>query len=220
MKLNRYIDHTLLKATATPAEIEQLCREAIEYDFFSVCVNSCYVKQAAEILKNTSVSVCTVVGFPLGAMSPEAKVFETQQALKDGASEIDMVLNVGLLKAGQYDAVRQEIADIKQVVGSRILKVILETCYLTDQEKEKACMICVEAGADFVKTSTGFGNGGATLSDVALMKSCVQNKAQVKASGGVRDAATTLAFIEQGATRIGASNGIAIVTGQQAKNNY
>lgn len=218
--LNRYIDHTLLKATATPSQIEALCQEALQYHFFSVCVNSCYVKLAASLLKGSDVAVCTVVGFPLGASSTEAKIFETEQALKDGATEIDMVLNVGLLKAKMYDKIRQEIASIKNVVGSRILKVILETCYLTDEEKEKACTLCVEAGADFVKTSTGFGTGGATIEDVQLMAKTVGNNAKVKASGGVKDTPTAITFIENGASRIGTSNGIAIVSGEQPTEDY
>lgn len=218
--LNRYIDHTLLKATATPSQIEALCQEALQHHFFSVCVNSCYVKLAASLLKGSDVAVCTVVGFPLGASSTEAKIFETEQALKDGATEIDMVLNVGLLKAKMYDKIRQEIASIKNVVGSRILKVILETCYLTDEEKEKACTLCVEAGADFVKTSTGFGTGGATIEDVQLMAKTVGNNAKVKASGGVKDTPTAIAFIKNGASRIGTSNGITIVSGEQPTEDY
>ncbi|MFK8268058.1 deoxyribose-phosphate aldolase [Capnocytophaga cynodegmi] len=213
MKLNKFIDHTLLKANATISEIETLCKEAVMYDFFSVCVNSAFVPYVKEFLKGTDINVCSVVGFPLGAMSLKSKVFETEQALADGANEIDMVINVGLLKSGEVDKVREEIAQIKKVCGNNVLKVILETCYLTDEEKKLACKLSVEAGADFVKTSTGFGTGGATLSDVQLMKEAVNGKAKIKASGGVRDFQTAKQYIDLGVERIGTSNGIAIVTG-------
>ncbi|GIM55119.1 deoxyribose-phosphate aldolase [Capnocytophaga cynodegmi] len=213
MKLNKFIDHTLLKANATISEIETLCKEAVTYDFFSVCVNSAFVPYAKDFLKGTDINVCSVVGFPLGAMSLKSKVFETEQALADGANEIDMVINVGLLKSGEVDKVREEIAQIKKVCGNNVLKVILETCYLTDEEKRLACKLSVEAGADFVKTSTGFGTGGATLSDVQLMKEAVNGKAKIKASGGVRDFQTAKQYIDLGVERIGTSNGIAIVTG-------
>ncbi|MDO4230002.1 MAG: deoxyribose-phosphate aldolase [Capnocytophaga sp.] len=217
MKINKFIDHTLLKATATISEIENLCKEAVTYDFFSVCVNSAFVPYAKEFLQGTNVKICSVVGFPLGAMSSEAKVFETQQAITSGADEIDMVLNVGLLKSGAKEKVREEIAFIKKVCGEKVLKVILETCYLTDAEKLLACQLSVEAGADFVKTSTGFGSGGATLADVALMKEAVNGKAKIKASGGVRDYQTAMDYINAGVQRIGTSNGIAIVTGSKGE---
>ncbi|ATA68594.1 deoxyribose-phosphate aldolase [Capnocytophaga cynodegmi] len=213
MKLNKFIDHTLLKANATISEIETLCKEAVTYDFFSVCVNSAFVPYAKDFLKGTDINVCSVIGFPLGAMSLKSKVFETEQALADGANEIDMVINVGLLKSGEVDKVREEIAQIKKACGNNVLKVILETCYLTDEEKKLACKLSVEAGADFVKTSTGFGTGGATLSDVQLMKEVVNGKAKIKASGGVRDFQTAKQYIDLGVERIGTSNGIAIVTG-------
>ncbi|GIJ95779.1 deoxyribose-phosphate aldolase [Capnocytophaga stomatis] len=213
MKLNKYIDHTLLKANATVSEIETLCKEAITHDFFSVCVNSGYVSYAKEFLKGTNVNVCSVVGFPLGAMSTRSKVFETEQAIADGADEIDMVINVGWLQSGEVDKVREEIALIKKACGNKVLKVILETCYLTDDEKRLACKLSVEAGADFVKTSTGFGTGGATLSDVQLMKEAVDGKAKIKASGGVRDFKTAMQYVDLGVQRIGTSNGIAIVSG-------
>ncbi|GJQ07560.1 deoxyribose-phosphate aldolase [Capnocytophaga cynodegmi] len=213
MKINKFIDHTLLKATATISEIETLCKEAVTYDFFSVCVNSAFVPYAKDFLKGTDINVCSVVGFPLGAMSLKSKVFETEQALADGANEIDMVINVGLLKSGEVDKVREEIAQIKKACGSNVLKVILETCYLADEEKRLACKLSVEAGADFVKTSTGFGAGGATLSDVQLMREAVNGKAKIKASGGVRDFQTAKQYIDLGVERIGTSNGIAIVTG-------
>lgn len=216
MKLNKLIDHTLLKATATIAEIETLCKEAVEYDFYSVCVNSAYVATAKKFLEGTTVKVCSVVGFPLGAMQSKAKLFETEQALADGADEIDMVINVGWLKSGEIDKVREEIAALKAAVGSnRVLKVIIETCYLTDEEKRLACQLALDAKADFVKTSTGFGTGGATLADVKLMKESVQGHAKIKASGGVRDYETAIQYINLGVQRIGTSNGIAILKGEK-----
>ena len=216
MKLNKLIDHTLLKATATIAEIETLCKEAVEYDFYSVCVNSAYVATAKKFLEGTTVKVCSVVGFPLGAMQSKAKLFETEQALADGADEIDMVINVGWLKSGEIDKVREEIAALKAAVGSnRVLKVIIETCYLTDEEKRLACQLVLDAKADFVKTSTGFGTGGATLADVKLMKESVQGHAKIKASGGVRDYETAIQYINLGVQRIGTSNGIAILKGEK-----
>ena len=220
MKLEKYIDHTLLKATATISEIETLCKEAITYNFFSVCVNSAYVSHAKRFLKGTDINVCSVVGFPLGMMSTRSKVFETEQAIADGANEIDMVINVGLLKSGEVDKVREEIVLIKKACGNRVLKVILETCYLTDDEKRLACKLSVEAGADFVKTSTGFGTGGATPEDVVLMKDVVSGKAKIKASGGVRDFQTAKKYIDLGVERIGTSNGIAIVTGGESSSGY
>lgn len=213
MRIEKYIDHTLLKPTATSFDIEKLCQEAIEYKFFSVCVNSCNVSLASELVKNSDVKVCSVVGFPLGAMSTRSKIFETERALFNGADEIDMVLNIGWLKDKRINEVLQEIDFIKKETGNRILKVILETCYLTDAEKKLACKICVDAGADFVKTSTGFGTGGATIEDVKLMINSVNGDAKIKASGGIRDRATALEYIYLGVDRIGTSNGIAIVTG-------
>jgi len=216
MELNKLIDHTLLKATATIADIETLCKEAVEYDFYSVCVNSCYVATAKNFLAGTDIKVCSVVGFPLGAMSAKAKYFETGEALSDGADEIDMVLNVGLLKSGEVNKVLDEIISLKRCVGeNRVLKVILETCYLTDEEKRLACRMALDAKADFVKTSTGFGSGGATLADVKLMKECVQGKAKIKASGGIRDYETAMQYVNLGVQRIGTSNGIAILKGEK-----
>ncbi len=214
INLEKYIDHTLLKPTATFNEIEKLCQEAIDYQFFSVCVNSGYVPFAKQILKNTDVKVCSVVGFPLGAMSPLAKIYETSQALKDGADEIDMVMNVGYFKTGQIAKVLDEITQIKRETDKKILKVILETCFLSDEQKKLACQVCLDAGADFVKTSTGFGSGGATPQDVILMRDIVAGKAKVKASGGIRDQKTALEYIALGVERIGTSNGIAIVKGE------
>ncbi|MGB1309535.1 MAG: deoxyribose-phosphate aldolase [Oceanihabitans sp.] len=222
MKLNQFIDHTLLKATATKEDIIQLCKEAKEHRFFSVCVNSCYISLAKEQLKNSDVKVCSVIGFPLGAMSTKAKVAETKEALKNGADEIDMVLNIGLLKSKDFDAVWQDIEAVKKVMPNQTLKVILETCYLEELEIIKASELAIHSGADFIKTSTGFGTGGATLHDVKLMKSVAANcNTKIKASGGIRDTKTAQAYINIGVERIGTSNGIAIVTGNSSEeNNY
>lgn len=205
MDIAKYIDYTLLKATATPADIEKLCKEALEYGFYSVCVNSGYVPLAAQLLKDTDTKVCTVVGFPLGAMSTQAKLYETSVALTQGAQEIDMVLNVGLFLSGNVAKVLEEIALLKQETGDRVLKVIIETCYLNDEQKRLASQVCVDAGADFVKTSTGFGTGGATLADVQLIREIVGDRAKIKASGGIRDKQTALQYISLGVDRIGAS---------------
>ena len=213
MEINKYIDHTLLKATTTKDEIIKLCNEAKEYNFYAVCVNSGIVKFAADQLKGTDIKVASVVGFPLGAMSDKAKIFEAKKAIEDGASEIDMVINIGALKDKDYDYVKNEIKGIKEAIGSNVLKVIIETCYLTEEEKIKACELSLESNADFVKTSTGFGTGGATYEDVALMKTIPGDKAEVKASGGVRDLATAKKYIELGATRLGTSSGIEILKG-------
>lgn len=211
--LNKYFDHTLLKPEATVDQIEKLCKEALEYDFYSVCVNSCYVSLAKELLSGSDVKVAAVVGFPLGAMTPASKVFETEEALKDGASEIDMVINVGALKDGSEDYV---LADIKGVCKKAkeyggIVKVIIETCLLTDEEKVLACELSRAAGADFVKTSTGFSTGGATKEDVKLMKDTVGDQLQVKASGGIRDYDKVMEMIEAGADRIGASASVQVM---------
>lgn len=205
MNLAKYIDYTLLKATATPAQIEKLCQEARQYGFFSVCVNSGYVPLVAQALKGSEVKVCTVVGFPLGAMSTQGKLHETSTALAEGADEVDMVINLGLLLSGQTAKVRDEIALLKKETADKVLKVIIETCYLTDEQKRLASQLCVEAGADFVKTSTGFGTAGATLADVQLIKKVVGDKALIKASGGIRDRETALQYIALGVSRIGAS---------------
>ena len=205
MDIAKYIDYTLLKATATPANIEKLCKEALEYGFYSVCVNSGYVPLAAEQLKGSKVNVCTVVGFPLGAMSTQAKLYETSVALSQGVQEIDMVLNVGLFLSGNVAKVLDEIALLKQETGDRVLKVIIETCYLNDDQKRLASQVCVDAGADFVKTSTGFGTRGATLADVQLIREVVGDRAKIKASGGIRDKQTALQYISLGVDRIGAS---------------
>ena len=211
MGLNKYIDHTILKATASSADVQKLCAEAIEHEFYSVCVNGCYVADAKHLLQGTDVKVAAVVGFPLGAMTTAAKVFEAKEAVENGASEIDMVINVAKLKDGEFEYVENEIRQIKEAIGDNVLKVIIETCYLTDEEKVKACELSLAAKADFVKTSTGFGTDGATYEDVKLMKSVVGDNAKVKASGGVRDKETAQKYVDLGAERLGTSSGIEIV---------
>lgn len=211
MGLNKYIDHTILKATASSSDVQKLCEEAIEHEFYSVCVNGCYVADAKQLLQGTDIKVAAVVGFPLGAMTTAAKVFEAKEAVENGASEIDMVINVAKLKDGEFEYVENEIRQIKEAIGDNVLKVIIETCYLTDEEKVKACELSLVAKADFVKTSTGFGTGGATYEDVKLMKSVVGDNAKVKASGGVRDKETAQKYVELGAERLGTSSGIDIV---------
>ena len=211
MGLNKYIDHTILKATASSADVQKLCEEAIEHEFYSVCVNGCYVADAKHLLQGTDVKVAAVVGFPLGAMTTASKVFEAKEAIENGASEIDMVINVAKLKDGEFDYVENEIRLIREAIGNNVLKVIIETCYLTDEEKVKACELSLVAKADFVKTSTGFGTGGATYEDVKLMKSVVGDNAKVKASGGVRDKETAQKYVDLGAERLGTSSGIDIV---------
>lgn len=221
MEISRYIDHTLLKAAAGKKDIKKLCDEAKEYKFYSVCVNGANVAYAYEQVKGTDVKVAAVVGFPLGAMSMESKIFEAKKAVEDGAEEIDMVINIGALKDGDYGYVEKEISGIKKAIGSNVLKVIIETCYLTDDEKRKACELSVNANADFVKTSTGFGTGGATFEDVELMKKTVGDKAKVKASGGVKDLETAKKYIELGVARLGTSSGIEIIKGLEvAKDKY
>lgn len=210
----RYIDHTLLRANATQDEIAQLCYEARTYHFASVCVNPTHVKLAAQLLKGSDVDVCTVIGFPLGASAAAVKAYETQQAIRDGATEIDMVINIGALKSRDYKAVYEDIAAVVATAhaANALVKVIIETALLTDEEKVIASQLSKAAGADFVKTSTGFGPGGATVEDVALMRRVVGPDIGVKASGGVRNYADTQAMIAAGATRIGASAGVAIVS--------
>ena len=208
MKINQYIDHTNLKADASIEDIKTLVDEAMENDFYSVCVNSSNVKLIKDY--NKDVKIAAVVGFPLGAMVKEAKVFEAKNAIENGASEIDMVINIGRLKDKEYDYVESEIREIKEAIGENILKVIIETCLLTDEEKVKACELSVAAGADFVKTSTGFSTGGATVTDVKLMADTVSGRAKVKASGGIHTREEALALIDAGASRIGASKSIDI----------
>jgi len=211
MKYNKLIDHTLLKQDASPEQIIKLCEEAKKFDFMSVCVNPAYVPLAAKCLEGSDVKVCTVIGFPLGMNLTKTKVEEAELCIKQGADEIDMVINVGMLKAGHDDYVKEEIKLLKEVAGSRVLKVIIETCLLTDEEKVRACQLSKEAGADFVKTSTGFSTGGATAHDVALMRKTVGPDMGVKASGGVRTHEDLIAMVEAGANRIGTSNGTKII---------
>lgn len=220
MKLNKYIDHTLLKQNATLPQIEELCKQALEYDFASVCVNPYYVSTCAKILKGSDVKVCTVIGFPLGSNTSKIKALETQDAINNGAQEIDMVLNVSALKNKDYDAVYEDIKAVVEAANGTLVKVILETCLLTKDEIVKACELSMKANAQFVKTSTGFSTGGATVEDVALMAKTVSPLLKVKASGGVRSYQDAMDMIEAGASRIGTSNGIAIMTNQVAKESY
>ncbi len=206
------IDHTLLKPDATAAQVQRLCAEARQYHFHSVCVNPVFVALAHRELEGSGVTACSVIAFPFGATTTAAKAAETRQAVADGAGEIDMVIAIGALKAGDDDYVRRDIAGVKEACGPSALKVIIETCLLTGEEKVKACLLAKEAGADFVKTSTGYGGGGATAEDVALMRRTVGPVLGVKASGGISSFAQALAMVQAGATRIGASSGVAMVT--------
>ena len=223
MKLvNEFIDHTLLKPQATAQDVEKLCREAMEYKFAAVCINSYYVKLCASILQGSDVKICTVVGFPLGASTLETKRFEALKAITEGAREIDMVLNISALKSNEESYVFEDIkslADLCHKQGT-LLKVILETCLLTNEEKVKACELAVMAKADFVKTSTGFSTGGATIEDIKLMRQTVGPTLGVKASGGIKDFATVKAMMDAGATRIGTSSGVEIVRGLVGQNSY
>lgn len=215
--LASYIDHTILKADAQVKDVEKLCKEAAEFEFASVCVNAANTKQAAELLKGTVVKVCTVVGFPLGATLPQVKAFEAEEAIKNGAGEVDMVINVGALKSGLLDIVENDIKAVATACKNKaLLKVIIETCLLTNEEKVTACELAKKAGADFVKTSTGFSTSGATVEDIKLMRKTVGPTMGVKASGGVRDLETSLKMIEAGATRIGASASVNIVNDMKA----
>lgn len=220
--LARMIDHTLLKADATKDEVMKLLEEAKKYQFASICINPTWVKTAAEFLKETpEVKVCTVIGFPLGATTSEVKAFETKNAIDNGATEVDMVINIGALKDGQYDLVEKDIkAVVEAAKGKALTKVIIETCLLTEEEKVKACELAVKAGADFVKTSTGFSTGGATVEDVALMRKTVGPEIGVKASGGVRSLEDAEAVVKAGANRIGASSGVKIINGQISTSSY
>ena len=220
MELNKYIDHTLLKQTATEADILQLCNEAKNYQFYSVCINSCYVPLAAQSLKGTNVKVCTVVGFPLGAMSTEAKVFEAKKAIEQGAQEIDMVMNIGFLKSKNYLAVLKDVISVKNAIGRIPLKVIIEISELSKNEIIKASEICLDGKADFVKTSTGFSKSGATFTAVKIIKKTIKDGAKIKASGGIRDAETAIRFINMGADRIGASSGVAMMNDKISKATY
>lgn len=220
MKLASMIDHTVLAANATSAQIEKLCQEAKEYGFASVCVNSCRVKQASTLLEGTPVKVCTVVGFPLGAMSTKGKVEETKAAVVDGADEIDMVINVGYVKDGDWKAVQDDIEAVRNACQGKTLKVILETCLLDEDEIIKACRASVAAGADFVKTSTGFSTGGATVEAVRLMRQTVGPDVGVKASGGIKNIESARAMVEAGANRLGCSAGVAIAKGESSDAGY
>ena len=214
LEINRFIDHTLLKPDATREAIVQLCSQARQYDFFSVCINPGYVPLAARQLEGSQVQVYTVVGFPLGATSTASKVFEARQAVEEGATEIDMVLNLGLLKSGDLEALANDISQVKEAIGSKVLKVILETGYLSDQEIELASRIASSAKADFVKTSTGFGPRGASFHDIHLMKGAIGNDVKIKASGGIRDYETAIGYLELGVQRLGTSSGVAIMKEQ------
>ena len=217
----RMIDHTLLKAEATKEQIEKLCAEAKQFNFASVCVNPTWVKRSSELLQGSDVLVCTVIGFPLGANTPAVKAFEAKDAIANGAKEVDMVINIGALKDKNYEHVQADIeAVVEAAKGSALVKVIIEACLLTDEEKVKACELAVAAGADYVKTSTGFSTGGATAEDIALMRKTVGPELGVKASGGVRSLEDMKKMVEAGATRIGASSGVAIMNGLIADSNY
>ncbi|WP_432663210.1 deoxyribose-phosphate aldolase [Wukongibacter baidiensis] len=219
MKIQEYIDHTLLKPASTEEQVKKICGEAKEYGFASVCVNAYYTALVRKELEGSNVKTCVVVGFPLGATLKEVKAFETKQAIENGAQEIDMVINIGALKDKKYDVVKEDIkAVVEAAKGKALVKVILETCLLTDEEKVKACELCKEAGADFVKTSTGFSTGGATVEDIKLMRETVGPDMGVKASGGVRTKEDADAVIAAGASRIGASASIAIVEGTKDTN--
>lgn len=209
--INTYIDHTQLKATSTLNDIALLCKEAMEHHFYAVCVNGCYTAFAKAELKNTSIKIATVVGFPLGAVSTQTKVFETKEAIAHGADEIDMVLQIGALINNDLDTVKKDILAVREASKGKVLKVIFENCYLNDSQIKNACDICLEANVDFIKTSTGFGTGGATIENVRLMKEIVGNQIKIKASGGIRDKETAVKYIALGVDRIGTSSGIKIV---------
>ncbi len=219
-ELARWIDHTLLKPDATRQEIEKICDEAIEFGFASVCVNPTWVPLVYRKLRGHSPRVCTVVGFPLGATFPEVKARETELAVQQGADEIDMVINIGALKSGDYELVEHDIRSVVRAAGRRVVKVIIEACLLTDEEKVKACTLAKVAGANYVKTSTGFSKGGATVKDVALMRKVVGSEMGVKASGGVRSYEEACKMVEAGATRIGASASVAIVANGKSETDY
>lgn len=220
MPINQYIDHTLLKPGSTQEQIDHLLSEAVEYQFASVCVNPTWVAHCSKTLAGTGVKVCTVVGFPLGANTSSVKAFETKDAIANGADEIDMVINVGQLKSGQYEVVEADIRAVVEASQDKLVKVIIETCLLTNDEKVKACQLAVSAGADFVKTSTGFSAAGATVEDIVLMRETVGPNIGVKAAGGARSYEDAEAFIEAGATRIGTSSGVAIVSGETVTEGY
>lgn len=220
-KIEKYLDHTVLKPESTDLDIQKACLDAKKYDFKAVCIQPMWVKYTADMLKGTDVNTCTVIGFPLGANTSDVKAYEAKQAVEDGAVEVDMVINIGALKSEDFSLVHDDIkAVVDAVKGKAIVKVIIETCLLTENEKVRACEISKRAGADFVKTSTGFSTGGATVEDIKLMRETVGKEMGVKASGGVRSLEDANAMIEAGATRIGTSNGVAIVEGKEATESY
>ncbi len=220
MNLNKYIDHTNLKADCKEEDIKKLCSEALEYDFASVCVNPFWVSLASELLANSDVKTCTVIGFPLGANTKEVKAYETKDAIKNGATEIDMVVNIAKLASNDFDYVYEEIKAVVEAANGTLVKVIIETCLLTDEQKARACELVVKAKADFVKTSTGMSTGGATKADIELFKSVVKDDAKIKASGGVRTLEDAHVMIEAGANRIGTSGGVQIVNGLENTTSY
>jgi deoxyribose-phosphate aldolase len=220
MNINAYIDHTLLKPTTTERDIIDLCNEAKRFQFYSVCVNSSYIPLAKQLLSKSSVKICSVVSFPLGAMSTASKVFEAQKAVHDGADEIDMVINIGFLKSKNHVAVLKDITDVKMAIGRIPLKVILEISELSKNEIVKACEICLDAKVDFIKTSTGFSKSGATLTAVKIIKKTVRDRAKIKASGGIKDLETAQKYIDAGVSRIGTSSGVAIVTNKTSVAKY
>lgn len=220
MELNKYIDHTNLKQDMSEQDLIKLVDEAKEYDFFSICINPCWVKQASELLAGSNTKVCSVIGFPLGANTTNIKVLEAKEAIENGASEIDMVINISKLKDKDYEYVYNEIKQIKEAIGNNVLKVIIEACLLTNEEKTIACQIIMKAGANFVKTSTGMSTGGATVEDVKLMKEVVGDTTLIKAAGGVRTYEDAISMIEAGANRIGTSGGVKIVNGETHTDGY
>lgn len=220
MELNKYIDHTNLKQDMSEQDLIKLVDEAKEYDFFSICINPCWVKQASELLVGSNTKVCSVIGFPLGADTTNIKVLEAKEAIENGASEIDMVINVSKLKDKDYEYVYNEIKQIKEAIGNNVLKVIIEACLLTNEEKTISCQIIMKAGANFVKTSTGMSTGGATVEDVKLFKEVVGDTTLIKAAGGVRTYEDAISMIEAGANRIGTSGGVKIVNGETHTDGY
>lgn len=219
LELLKYVDHTQLKAVSTWEDIQKLCEEAIHYKTASVCIPPSYIKRVADAYGD-AINICTVIGFPLGYMTTETKVFEAKDAIEKGANEIDMVINIGELKNGNYKEVKAEVKALKEAVGDHILKVIIETCYLTEEEKVMMCKIVTEAGADYIKTSTGFGTGGATMEDILLFKKNIGENVKMKAAGGVKSAEDLQNFIEAGCSRIGTSSAVAIIAGKGTKSQY
>lgn len=216
LPINSYIDHTLLKSTATINDITTLCSEAKTNDFFSVCINGCYVALCENLLRNSKIKICTVVGFPLGTMTTRSKLFEAEDAISNGADEVDMVINLGALKSGKFNLVESEISSIKNIIGIKVLKVIIETCNLTSEEISIASKLVESAGADFVKTSTGFGTKGASLEVVSEIKKAISPNMKIKASGGISDFITAKSYIDLGVSRLGTSSGIAILNGEKS----